>query len=237
MGIEPPNPNKKFPYLTIALIMINVVVYLVTTMVFSSVWFYLDEGNAVVNELIFYPSEFFALKDWYTLITSQFLHGDPIHIISNMYFLFVFGDDMEHCLGKPAYIIFYLFSGVIAGMFFSVFQLLLAVIASPTNLSLILDIGAVGASGALFGVMAGYGFSFPDRPLRFPGFKGTMKAKYFVLFYVGMEVVLTILGLFQGMDSVAHAAHVGGFLGGLIFTYLFKIFNNKRYAQIKNMEI
>ncbi|MHA1269687.1 MAG: rhomboid family intramembrane serine protease [Candidatus Helarchaeota archaeon] len=240
MVIEPPNPNKKFPILTISLIMANVIIYLITTLAASAYPFYLDESNPYVRQFIFYPSEFFALKNWYTLFTSQFLHGDPIHIISNMYFLFVFGDDMEHCLGKPAYIIFYLFSGVIAGMFFSVMQLFLAVLTSPTNLNAVLSIGAVGASGALFGVMAGYGFSFPDRPLRMPGYKGSIKAKYFVLMYVLIEVIMTVYALIPGLstgDSVAHAAHIGGFLGGLAFTYLYKIFNKKRYTQIKNLVI
>ena len=238
MVIEPPNPNKKFPYLTIGLIMANTIIYLITTLIFSNTMFYLEE-NAITNLYIFRPSEFFSFQNWYTLFTSQFMHGDPIHIISNMYFLFVFGDDMEQCLGKPAYIIFYLFSGVIAGMFFAVMQLLLAVLTSPLDLGLVLSIGAVGASGSLFGVMAGYGFSFPDRPLRMPGYKNAIKAKYFVLSYVAFEAIFTALALLgvYGGDSVAHAAHIGGFLGGMAFVYLYKFFNTKRFKKIKNLEI
>ncbi|MHA1311212.1 MAG: rhomboid family intramembrane serine protease [Candidatus Helarchaeota archaeon] len=240
MVIEPPNPNKKFPILTIIIIMTNVIIYLITTLIFSSSPFYLDETNPVVNSMIFYPSDFFALNRWYTLYTSQFLHNDPLHIISNMFFVFVFFDDMENAFGKIPALIFYLFSGVIAGMTFALFQLFMAVIYSPTNLYAILSIGAVGASGAIFGVLAGYGFSFPDRPLRIIGYKGTIKAKYFVLFYIALEIIYTLIALVPGLssgDSVAHAAHLGGFIGGLLFTYLFKIFNKKQYIRIKSLEV
>ncbi|MBD3230853.1 MAG: rhomboid family intramembrane serine protease [Candidatus Lokiarchaeota archaeon] len=239
MGIEPPSPYKGFPYVTVGLIVLNVLIFLITTLIFSSIPFVLEE-NSITQELIFYPSDFFAGKNWYSLFTSQFLHGGVLHIISNMYFLLIFGDDMEFCFGRPGFIIFYLFSGVIAGMFFAVMELLYAVLVFPTNIDAILNIGAVGASGALFGVMAGYGFSFPNRRLKLvPGSSKTIKAKNFVLFYVALEIIYTVaglLGLIEG-DTTAHAAHIGGFLGGLAFTYLFKFLNNKRYTQIKNLEI
>ncbi|MHA1230463.1 MAG: rhomboid family intramembrane serine protease [Candidatus Helarchaeota archaeon] len=240
MAEEPKTIGRKFPILTVTIIMINVVVYLITTLIFSTNAFYLDDANPYIQALIFYPSEFFQMKHWYTLFTSQFLHADPIHIISNMYFVLIFFDDLEYAFGKLTALVFYLFSGVIAGMFFAVMQLLFAVLFSPTNLNAVLSIGAVGASGAIFGVLAGYGFSFPNRLLRIPGFTKPIKAKYFVLFYVMLEVIYTVSALVPGLapgDSVAHAAHVGGFLGGLAFTYLYKIFNSKRYIKIKTLQI
>ena len=149
----------------------------------------------------------------YTLVTHMFLHADFIHIFSNMYALWVFGDDCESVFGRKTFIIFYLVCGVFAGLFHSYFSVY--VFGGG-------DIPCLGASGAIFGVIAAYAFLFPRRPLRIWAYYGVIRVKAltFALFYALVETLYAIfLGPYGG---IAHTAHVGGFTTGVIMTFILK---------------
>ncbi|MBT8085925.1 MAG: rhomboid family intramembrane serine protease [Woeseia sp.] len=134
------------------------------------------------------------------LLTYGFLHGNPTHILFNMFGLWMFGRDIERVLGAKQFAIYYL--TCVAGA--AVIQLIVAQVQGgiyPT----------VGASGGVFGLLLAYAMFFPDRTvmLLFPPIP--MRAKYFVLFYGLMELYLGVSGRSPG---VANFAHLGGMLFG-----------------------
>ncbi len=150
----------------------------------------------------------------YRLLTSMFLHGSFIHLFLNMFALFIFGPDIERVLGKARYLLLYFLSGVMADIihayfiafFFPYKQLLLA--------------PAIGASGAIFGVMAAFAVLFPFRRLVvFMGFPIIAPAIVVIVLMTLIQMVYAFLAPFS---QVAYAAHIGGFLTGLILTLIYK---------------
>jgi len=139
------------------------------------------------------------------LFTYIFLHGDPWHLIINMFFLWMFGCEVERTLGTREFLKYYFICGVGAGIFH-----LLINFNSPTVV--------VGASGAIYGVMVAFAVLFPERVitlLLFLILPVQIKAKYLVMIFAGISL---LLGAFGSNDGVAHFAHLGGMLVG--FAYL-----------------
>lgn len=153
---------------------------------------------------------------WLTLITSIFMHGGIAHVLGNMLYLWIFGDNIENVLGHFKYLIFYLLCGVIA----SLTHVFVVYIFGQNDL-----IPVLGASGAISGIMGAYLRLFPFRKvkvlfiifiIRFPA--------YLVL---GLWILLQIsdgvgmLGGGQG-TAIAYGAHIGGFLAGMFLIYKFE---------------
>jgi membrane associated rhomboid family serine protease len=147
---------------------------------------------------------------WLTLITSQFLHGGVAHLLGNMLFLWIFGDNIEDSMGHMRYLIFYLLCGIIAGLF-HVFSTLL--------LGQNMLIPSLGASGAISGVLGGYILLNPTR--------GVHVWFYLIILTIPAFVVVGLWFLFQVLNGlgtlggeeaggVAYAAHIGGFIAGLL---------------------
>ncbi|MEM9715340.1 MAG: rhomboid family intramembrane serine protease, partial [Pseudomonadota bacterium] len=133
------NPSRNTPYVTWALIAINVLVFLGT-------WPLFNDGQALASFFgawAMIPSEVTGQGEYYTLLTSMFLHGGIMHLVGNMLFLYIYGDNIEDQLGPVRFLLFYLAAGF-AAAFAHLF----------TNLGS--DIPTVGASGAIAGVMGGY---------------------------------------------------------------------------------
>jgi membrane associated rhomboid family serine protease len=176
------------------------------------------------------------------LLSHMFMHANFWHIFFNMYALFIFGIMLENIWGSKRFLIFYLVCGFGAALVHeSVIAYEYSKIANtltPENLQLVLKEGSsywkegreftdpamknlqyllniptVGASGAIFGVLLAFGMLFPNTQLMiiFPPIP--IKAKYFVLIYGGLELILAIT---QPGSSIAHAAHLGGMLFGYI---------------------
>jgi membrane associated rhomboid family serine protease len=152
-----------------------------------------------------------------TLITSQFLHGGWLHLISNLWALYIFGDNVEDRLGSIRYLLFYLVCGVAAGAVQSF-------LTAESRLPLI------GASGAIAGVLAAYLLSYPTARVI------TLLPLFFFFSFVEVPAVLYliiwfVLPLFNGVMSlgvsaaefggVAYWAHIGGFAAGLLLVWLF----------------
>ncbi len=152
---------------------------------------------------------------WPTIFTSMFLHGGWLHILSNMWVLFIFGDNIEDRLGKGRYLFFYLLSGTAAGLLESF------VLSTST-------IPSIGASGAIAGVLGAYLISFPRAriasivPIIFIFTILEIPAWLFLLFWFVLQLFSGWLAL-EGASGggIAWWAHVGGFLFGMLAVNLF----------------
>jgi len=136
------------------------------------------------------------------LVTYMFMHGGFWHLFMNMLALWMFGAELEHIWGSKKFLTYYLLCGVGGG----IANLLVASLVgqgAPT----------VGASGAVFGVLLAFGMLFPDRPI-YIYFLLPVKAKYFIAFYIGLELYLGVTGT---TDGVAHFAHLGGAAVGFVY--------------------
>ena len=200
------NPSGSTPYVTWALIVINVVVFLSYVSLFADAQaldiFFLN--YAAIPARITYGEGF------ETLLTSMFLHGGWMHLIGNMLFLFIFGDNVEDEMGHVPFLVFYLATGLIAG--------LIHVVSAPGSI-----VPTVGASGAIAGVMGGYILLFPKARVDillilivifrvFPIPAWIMLGVWFALQFVGG------IGSNPDEGGVAYWAHAGGFVAGVVLT-------------------
>jgi len=142
-----------------------------------------------------------------TLITSTFLHFDLIHLFSNMLLLLIAGSESERAMGSSRFLVFYIISGLGSGLF-------------HTYMNSTSPIPAIGASGAIFGVLAAFAILFPFKlVISFVGFIPIpLPAIVFVLLSVWLETVYVFTG---ANPHVAHTAHIGGFFAGFFMTLLF----------------
>lgn len=219
--------SNSFPFINITLITVNILIF----------FFQLTLGDRV-NEFIYHyglvPANLFSKTSlsfsdrFFPFINSMFLHGGWMHIIGNMLFLYVFGDNVEDRMGHFKYLMFYVFTGFIAAFF-----------QIATNLSS--QIPMVGASGAISGVLAAYLLFFPRAKILtvIPVFIFLqfvhLPAFVYILLWFGFQLLSGIGALSIGGDvgGVAFWAHIGGFVGGLI---LAKSFQKKGYKLLSNIK-
>lgn len=150
----------------------------------------------------------------WTLITHMFLHADPLHILLNMWGLLIFGPPCEERFGSRRFLWFYLVCGVGAALFHTLFVASLA----PH----LLEAPCVGASGAIFGVIAAFILLWPKRKLLvfFPPLVVAMEAWKAGLMFLLIETFYALVLETSGYHYVAHSAHVGGFIVGALLTWL-----------------
>jgi membrane associated rhomboid family serine protease len=206
------NYGDKKPVLNYILIGLNVAVYLFVTLPAS-----VESYNGVVLAYGVDPGKMSLM----TFITSMFLHGGLFHLIGNMLFLYVFGDNIERKLGHVGYFFFYMGTGIAAGLAFGL-------TGEP-------GIPAIGASGAVSGVLGAYIFFFKNNKI---------KVFYWFFFFIGTFHITAIwgLGIWIGIDilramaeqgdsvgaGVAYMAHIGGFAAGLLTAYALYLFGIAR---------
>ena len=153
----------------------------------------------------------FLWKPW-QLVTYMFMHGGLGHLFFNMYTLFIFGSVLENVWGTRKFLTFYFVTGIGAALVNIGVQYLTGSFALT-----------VGASGAIYGILMGYAMLYPDSMLTLIFPPVSMKAKWFVLIFAGIELLLGISN--NPADNVAHFAH----LGGLIFAFLLIMFWKKKH--------
>ena len=153
----------------------------------------------------------FIYKPW-QLVTYMFMHGGFAHLFFNMYTLYIFGSVLENIWGTKKFLTFYFVTGIGAGLFNILIQHLTGDFALM-----------VGASGSIYGVLMGYAMLYPDSVLTLIIPPVSMKAKWFVLIFAGIELLLGLSN--SPADNVAHFAH----LGGLVFAFLLLMFWKKRH--------
>jgi membrane associated rhomboid family serine protease len=153
---------------------------------------------------------------WLTLITSMFMHGGIAHIFGNMLYLWIFGDNLEDSMGHLRYLIFYLTCGVLAS---------LAHVFSTAAFGGNPYLPSLGASGAISGVLAGYLVLHPQRRVRVLMFRTIQEVP--AIWAIGIWFVFQLvsgigmLGSGSQAGGVAYAAHIGGFIAGLVLVKLF----------------
>ena len=173
---------------------------------------------------------------YYQLVTYLFLHASFMHILSNMFGLWMFGCVIENVWGPKKFLFYYITCGIGAGLLqelaqFGSFYMTVAEQVPATTLGTVLEYGSVyadalnswttiGASGAVYAVILAFGMTFPNERLFIIPFPFPIKAKWFVLGYVAIEF-FSALG--SSGDGVAHTAH----LGGMLFGYLMIRYWNK----------
>jgi membrane associated rhomboid family serine protease len=151
-----------------------------------------------------------------TLLTSMFMHGGVMHLLGNMWFLWIFGDNIEHDLGRPRYIGFYLLTGLVAS--------LSHVFLNAWGQSA--EIPSLGASGAISGVLGGYLLLHPHRRVTVLLLRIMMNVPGYVA--VGIWFLFQIvMGFLDHGGGVAYGAHIGGFIAGVVLVKPFLIGRSK----------
>lgn len=172
-------------------------------------------GRAILG--LFYPTSPFFRP--FQLVTHMFMHGDISHLFFNMIGLYFFGPALEVFWGPRRFLFYYLFTGFGA----VVLDMLVKYISITYYGGSDMGFGW-GASGAIFGLLAGYGMLFPNNiiSLIFPPI--SMPAKYFVIIYGGIELYLGTSGMNTG---IAHFAHLGGAISGVILILFWRKFGSR----------
>jgi membrane associated rhomboid family serine protease len=208
------NPTRTFPFINWALILINVAVFIYQVQLPPHAAKAFIIANATVPMRVpAFLSGYLGFKmAFYPMFTSMFLHGGLMHLLGNMLFLYVFGDNVEDYFGHFGYLLFYLFCGVASGFIHVLF-----------NWHSTLP--AIGASGAISGVMGAYAVLYP---------RANVLMLFFIflipipaLFVLGYWFVLQFL---EGIGKLGAAsnggvalwAHIGGFLVGLAIAFMVK---------------
>lgn len=202
--------------MTQGLVLANFLVFVITLATanrFTSV-----AGSPLLDDLAF-RSGYMVHGDWsraYTVVTAAFLHADFFHVLSNMLILMLAGLPFEERLGRGRYLGVYFFSSIVA----VVMHVLWTRFAlGTTNL----DIPVVGASGAVFGILGGFAATYPrdQIPMIIPPFMFPFRMPVVLaaVIYSLVEIVALFVG---GQSPVAHAAHIGGAVGGVICAPMLK---------------
>lgn len=196
------------PILTYTFLGLNILIFLYEFSLGSGINQFLTTYGSI-------PSEITAGEDYYTLLTSMFLHGGWMHLIGNMLFLWVFGDNIEATIGSFKYFFFYLFGGLAASGAHIMFNL-------GSN------IPSVGASGAIAAILGAYLVMFPKSQIKiyvlilFRNFK--IPAIAFLGLWFGQQLISGFGEICKTADTagVAWWAHIGGFVFGIAMGFLFK---------------
>jgi membrane associated rhomboid family serine protease len=206
-------PSRTVPVVTIALILVNVLVFLYERLL----------PEPLLQQFV---ATYALIPAWFSvpaLFTSQFLHGGWMHIISNMLYLWIFGDNVEDRLGHVRYLIFYLGAGAVAAILQTLFD--------PFS-----NIPMVGASGAIAGVMGAYFVLYP--------YSRVLTAVFLIIFFDIIEIpavfflgVWFLLQLLSGVGSlavsnaagggIAFFAHIGGFIAGVLIGLVLRSRDNR----------
>lgn len=207
------NPTRTFPFVTITLIALNIIVFIqqVTSpnprdMVFA---------YGVIPYFLLTLTTTQAIHPVLTLFSSMFMHGGLLHLGANMLFLWIFGNNIEDSLGHVRFIIFYLLCGIVAAYSHA--------LAEQSSM-----VPMIGASGAVSGVLGAYMVLFPRAKVHTLIFLGIFiqVVKLPAIFVIGIWIVIQFLsGILSkgvaGQSGVAWFAHIGGFLFGVIMIKIF----------------
>jgi len=201
--------SQRFPIVTVSLIVLNIGIYAYQVALGS------QAGLNFVYRFALIPSALTAAPgaNWARLLSSLFLHGDLIHVLSNMLYLWIFGDNVEDAMGRVRFAAFYLLCGSVAS--------LAHVVVAPHS-----SVPLIGASGAIAGVLAAYFMLFPYArvltliPLFFFIRLIRLPAAYLLGFWFILQVINA--GSSGLQSGVAWFAHIGGFVAGLVLVFLFR---------------
>ncbi len=241
--------RTSFPIVNVALIVVNILVFVLFqassngdafTMAFSTVPAEIITGRDVVTdnrtvevssvdgpqEVVILGLQSTPIPVYLTILTAIFMHGGIMHLLGNMWFLWIFGDNIEQDLGRIRYLIFYLLCGILASLAHVFLNA-----SGPSSL-----IPSLGASGAISGVMGAYLLLHPRRRVTVLLVRIVTEVPGFVA--VGLWFVFQIissLGMLGGMETgVAYGAHIGGFVAGVALAKPFMLGRNRHNSADEN---
>jgi len=206
------------PPITKNLIIINVLVFMATLVLQT----YGIDLNQYLGLHLFLASDFNPAQ----LITYMFMHGGFAHLFFNMFAVFMFGRVLEQVWGPKRFLFFYIFCGIGAGIVQEIVQYIHydTVLSAYQNVNIghmVIPMSeylnrmiTVGASGAVYAILLGFGMLFPNQQLFIIPFPFPIKAKYFVIGYALIELYLGFSN--NPNDNIAHFAHLGGMIFGII---------------------
>ncbi len=203
--------SRKFPIINLTIIAINLLAFLYELQMGSAAQKFIMQWGLTPNRFVADPA-----NAWIYIFSAMFLHGGWFHILSNLWVLFIFGDNVEARMGGFRYLLFYLLSGAAAG--------LMQTYILPSS-----NVPMIGASGAIAGVLGAYLVLFPRArvaslvPIFFIFTIVEIPAFVFLLFWFVSQLysgLFTIQG--GGTSGIAWWAHIGGFIFGLVMVSLFK---------------
>lgn len=198
--------SRKIPIATLSIIAINIVVFV------NQIALPYDEALNMIYKYAFIPSRFSKglnhIESYIPLFTSMFMHGDILHIVSNMWSLWLFGDNVEDYMGPLRFFEFYILTGLIAGLAHFIFN--------PMS-----DLPTVGASGAIAGVMGAYFIMFPHSKIItlvpfIPFFIRVPSQIFLIIWFISQLRSGIMSGICGTIGGVAWWAHIFGFLSGVI---------------------
>jgi len=219
--IKDENPTSRFPYVTVAFIALNIVVFFYQLTSGEGLQHYVYRLGAVPYEITHFTSlrvpGIPRLSPPLTLITAMFLHGSILHLLGNMLYLWIFGNNIEDYLGSFRYVLFYFLSGLGASLAHILFN--------PNS-----RVPMIGASGAIAGVLGAYIILYP---------RANVITVVFLFFFIrivpipaaivlGFWFFLQMLNIGIG-GGVAWFAHIGGFLIGIL---LIRVFSRRRQPKV-----
>lgn len=208
LPVRDENPPRITPFVTWILLLVNIVIFF---------WIY-SQGEAfydkTVEEYAMVPIDILEGKNLHTMFTSMFLHADILHLFGNMLFLYIFGDNVEDAFGHGRYLLFYFLCGIAAS---------LTHIISITNPSDLAD-PALGASGAISGVLGAYLILYPKaRVITLVFFGWIFFTAIPAIIFLGFWFILQwLFAVYDIGGGVAYWAHIGGFLAGMLMAPLLK---------------
>lgn len=194
------NPTRTKPILTLILIALNVSIFIYS--------YFSGSFEQIIDSYGMKPAEVLSGRHLHTLFTSMFLHGGFLHLIGNMWYFWIFGDNIEDICGRRRFLLFYLASGLVAGLVYA--------FSAPSS-----TVPTIGASGAISGVLGAYVVLYPRaRVYTLVGYFLVMVPAIFIL---GFWFVLQVLYLAIGeVTGVAYLAHIGGFIAGTLLIWPLK---------------
>jgi membrane associated rhomboid family serine protease len=201
------NPTEIKPILTVSLIIANVAIF--AACLLSGVF------GDIVKSYGMKPKVLLSGQELHTLFTSMFLHGGFLHLIGNMWYLWIFGDNIEDACGRARFILLYLICGLIAALAHTLY--------SPGSM-----IPTIGASGAISGVLGAYVVLYPRARVYtlipfYIFYAVKIPAIAFIGFWFVLQVLSASLLVVAGVTAtVAYLAHIGGFLAGIALIYPLK---------------
>ncbi len=224
--------KREFPLINTTIILLNIIIFFIGITV---PWLLLP-GAQSYDEVVFalgtVPARLLAGRNLESVITSMFLHAGLMHLLGNMLYLYIFGDDVERAMGRARYLVFYLLSGVGATLFH-----LASIALMPGNMILNAAfnsgvnpylVPAIGASGAISGVLGAYLLLFPTSEVEVLTFWGyipiplRMPAALYIVIWFLFQLWMGLTVVFTGVQAgVAFWAHIGGFLTGMALSPLF----------------
>ncbi|OLC79488.1 MAG: hypothetical protein AUH72_14340 [Acidobacteria bacterium 13_1_40CM_4_65_8] len=200
-------PSRTTPYITVTIIVLNAIA-----------WFFeLSMGERQLTEFLYFYGVVPAAFSWPTLITSMFLHGSWSHVIGNMWYLWIFGDNVEDRLGHGRFIVFYLLCGMAAAIG--------QIVMDPSS-----ELPTIGASGAIAGVMGAYFVLYPQsrvltlipwifiQIVEIPAI--VLLGFWFLMQFLSAGAIAVTANTHGG--GVAFAAHVAGFVVGMVGVFVFR---------------